>query len=118
MTIGQRLRFFLMGFLVCAGILTFGPASAAEKLKPYILGSAGSGDLGEKLAATKSALPEREDPAINLDRFLARIERELMERAIGQAQGNKTQAAELLGISRPRFYRRLLQLGLDSPEFQ
>ena len=29
-----------------------------------------------------------------------------------QAKGNKTKAASLLGLNRPRLYRRLLQLGL------
>ncbi|MBN1852695.1 MAG: sigma 54-interacting transcriptional regulator [Pirellulales bacterium] len=65
-------------------------------------------------AAADVSLPKREDESVNLDQLLARIERELIERAIGRAHGNKTQAAESLGISRPRFYRRLVQLGLEN----
>ena len=49
-----------------------------------------------------------------LDEFLASIEREVVERALAQAGGNKTAAAELLGMTRPRLYRRLVQLGLVS----
>jgi DNA-binding NtrC family response regulator len=50
--------------------------------------------------------------------LLGRIERELIHRALAQAKGNKTKAARLLGMTRPRLYRRLVQLGLeeDSPE--
>ncbi len=48
-----------------------------------------------------------------LDEFLARIEHELISRALSQAKGNKAKAARLLGMTRPRLYRRLLQLGLE-----
>jgi transcriptional regulator of acetoin/glycerol metabolism len=59
------------------------------------------------------ALPE--EPPIQLDEFLAGIERELLQRALRRAKNNKSRAAELLGISRPRLLRRLAQLGLISP---
>lgn len=64
-------------------------------------------------AVAAAALPEREDEPIILDDFLSQIERELIERALRQTDGNKTRAAKLLGVNRPRFYRRLAQLGLD-----
>ncbi len=51
---------------------------------------------------------------INLDELLAKIEQEAIVRALAQAGGNKTEAAELLGMTRPRLYRRLVQLGLVS----
>ena len=62
-----------------------------------------------------AALPRRAAPErIALDEFMASIEREVIERAMSQAGGNKTAAAELLGMTRPRLYRRLVQLGLVS----
>lgn len=51
--------------------------------------------------------------SIQLDDYLAAIERSLLERALTQTRGNKTQASKQLGISRPRLLRRLQQLGLD-----
>jgi DNA-binding NtrC family response regulator len=52
--------------------------------------------------------PER----IVLDELLATIEKEAIVRALAQAGGNKSEAATLLGMTRPRLYRRLVQLGL------
>jgi DNA-binding NtrC family response regulator len=66
------------------------------------------------LAAEASARPLKLDEVIVLEEFLGRIERELIERALKRAKGNKTKAARLLGMTRPRLYRRLVQLGLDS----
>jgi DNA-binding NtrC family response regulator len=61
-------------------------------------------------ASRRRTAPER----IVLDELLARIEREAIERALAEAGGNKTEAADLLGMTRPRLYRRLVQLGLVS----
>jgi len=76
----------------------------------------GVDDLPERihLAATAVARPPRPQEAIVLDEFLAQVEEELIRRAMAQAKGNKAKAARLLGVSRPRLYRRLLQLGLES----
>ncbi len=71
-------------------------------------------------AARAASLPRRQQERIALDQFIAEIERELVVRALDQAGGNKTEAARLLGVSRPRLYRRLEQLGLageaDTPD--
>jgi DNA-binding NtrC family response regulator len=68
--------------------------------------------------ACKSAARVRRGPErIELDTLLAEIEREAVVRALAESGGNKTEAAELLGMTRPRLYRRLLQLGLAGPEF-
>ena len=56
--------------------------------------------------------PAKSQPQIVLDEFLRRIERELIERALRQAKGNKSRAAKLLGTTRPRLYRRMVQVGL------
>ena len=53
-----------------------------------------------------------------LGEFLASVEKELIDRALKRAKGNKTKAAKLLGLTRPRLYRRLIQLGMEPPDFQ
>lgn len=67
------------------------------------------------LAAEATARPRKTDENIVLEDFLGKIERELIERAMKRAKGNKTKAARLLGLTRPRLYRRLVQLGLEPP---
>lgn len=71
-------------------------------------------DLPPRLhhAADKEARPAAEPERIELDAYLATIETELLRRAMVQSRGNKTKAAELLGIHRARLIRRLVQLGL------
>jgi len=54
---------------------------------------------------------QRPEPIV-LDELLAAIEKEAIVRALAQASGNKSEAATLLGMTRPRLYRRLIQLGL------
>jgi transcriptional regulator with PAS, ATPase and Fis domain len=78
---------------------------------PYIA----VGDLPERihLATYAAAHPPRLEQSIVLDDFLRRIERELISRALARAKGNKTKAAKLLGMTRPRLYRRLVHLGLE-----
>jgi transcriptional regulator with AAA-type ATPase domain len=58
----------------------------------------------------------REPERINLDELLATIEKEAIVRALAQSGGNKSEAATLLGMTRPRLYRRLVQLGLAREE--
>lgn len=63
-------------------------------------------------AARSASLARRQPERIVLDELLASIEKELIGRALRQAGGNKAEAARLLGVTRPRLYRRLEQLGL------
>ena len=71
-------------------------------------------DLPRRLyhAAQAEAYPEPQAESISLDDTLLEIERELLRRALHQADGNKAEAARLLGITRPRLYRRAVLLGL------
>lgn len=62
--------------------------------------------------AARYAVPD--DEAIVYDEFLAAIEKQLIQRAMQRARGNKTTAAKLLGLPRPRLYRRMVQLGLEA----
>ena len=65
------------------------------------------------LAADAAAHPKRPLETIVLDEFLAQVERELIERAMKKAKNNKAKAARMLGLTRPRLYRRLIQLGIE-----
>lgn len=76
----------------------------------------GIADLPRRLslAAEAARYARPDDDPINLDEFLADIEKQLIQRAMQQARGNKTSAAKLLGLPRPRLYRRMVQLGLEA----
>ena len=49
---------------------------------------------------------------INLDEVLEELEKVMLRRAIRLSPRNRAQAARLLSISRPRFLRRIVQLGI------
>lgn len=57
--------------------------------------------------------PAKQPP---LDEILAEIERRLLKNALARASGNKSKAAQFLGISRVRLHRRMEQLGFSTGE--
>lgn len=59
--------------------------------------------------------PAVEEESLNLDAALENLERRLIRLALRQTVGNKTRAADLLGVSRARLVRRLADLKLDDP---
>jgi DNA-binding NtrC family response regulator len=87
-----------------------GPLVAVEDLPASMRGHQGGG----------YPPPTQPNPIKPLDELLTEVERRLIETALRQARGNKSRAAELLGISRPRLYRRIKELNLpdegESPE--
>jgi transcriptional regulator with GAF, ATPase, and Fis domain len=84
-----------------------GDAVAADDLPAAIRGHLAS-------AYTPPPLPP---PLAPLDELLTQVERRLIESALQRARQNKSRAAELLGISRPRLYRRIKELDIpDEPE--
>lgn len=78
----------------------------------------GVADLPQRihLAAGDATHARRKEDPIVLDEFLGRMERELIRRALDRAKGNKAKAARMLGLTRPRLYRRLVQLGMVMDE--
>ncbi|MEZ6068536.1 MAG: helix-turn-helix domain-containing protein [Planctomycetaceae bacterium] len=61
--------------------------------------------------------PGQEPVAIDLQQHLDTVERQLIEQTLQQCDGNRARAARLLGMTRPKLYRRLEQLGIaDSVE--
>ncbi|MCL2346957.1 MAG: sigma 54-interacting transcriptional regulator [Planctomycetaceae bacterium] len=70
-------------------------------------------DLPARLSqAADARIMLQQEEKIDLEKFLQSVELELIQRALKAAQGNKAHAARLLGMTRPRLYRRLEQLGL------
>jgi len=70
-------------------------------------------DLPRTIQWGAEAASAPREETIVLEEFLARVERELIARAMRKAKGNKSRAAKMLGLTRPRLYRRLVQLGLE-----
>lgn len=67
----------------------------------------GTQDLPEQITSRQGPhKPEETVPTFD------EAERDLVVRALRQANGNKSQAAELLGISRPRLYKKIQQYGI------
>ncbi|SIN84611.1 DNA-binding transcriptional response regulator, NtrC family, contains REC, AAA-type ATPase, and a Fis-type DNA-binding domains [Singulisphaera sp. GP187] len=86
--------------------------ATGDLIEPDDLPAAIRGHLGA--AYNPPPLPP---PTIPLDELLTQVERRLIESTLQRARQNKSRAAELLGISRPRLYRRIKELGLpDVPE--
>lgn len=54
--------------------------------------------------------------AIDLEALLARVELDYIRWALAAAKSNKSQAATLLGLTRPRLYRRMEALGIADDE--
>ncbi len=70
-------------------------------------------DLPRRIFWTLDARRRRSRwPRIRLDAFLRQAEKELISRALRLTRRNRAATARLLGISRPRLYRRMIALGL------
>ncbi|MEZ6063387.1 MAG: helix-turn-helix domain-containing protein [Planctomycetaceae bacterium] len=54
--------------------------------------------------------------ARSLEEILIRFESEVLQRTLEICNGNKAEAARRLGLTRPKLYRRLRTLGLESDE--
>lgn len=61
-----------------------------------------------------TAQPEPEPEDLDLATHVEALERRLLALALGRAHGNRSQAARLLGLSRPGLLMKLRRLGLDA----
>lgn len=88
-------------------------ASARERTQTEIIDAADLPaflSLETALRDTPGAKPEK---VLALDSILETVEKRLIMLALKRAQGNKSRAAELLSIWRPRLLRRLENLGIN-----
>ena len=72
--------------------------------------------LREQVRRAKSLppRPNSSSPSLHLAPILERTEKKLIRLALQKAHGNKTEAADLLGLTRTQLWRRLKDLGLES----
>ncbi|MBB3220685.1 sigma-54-dependent transcriptional regulator [Pseudoduganella umbonata] len=85
------------------------PVSAPAAVPP---GALGPGPAGERMPP----LPDLSVLPSNLPAYLERVEREIIVRALDQTQYNRTQAAQLLGISFRQLRYQMQKLGIQEPE--
>ena len=78
-------------------------------MNPNDTRTAHGGAIGERIGETVASA----EGIGSLDRILTTIERREILNALNRANGQRTLAAKLLGISRSRLYRRMEALGID-----
>jgi len=89
--------------------------SESELIEPEHLGLASARVASAQLDADSAANgPGNIDWDGPLEQAVARLESFMLERALDAAQGNRSEAARRLGLSRQQLYRKLAQYGLDS----
>lgn len=100
------------------------PGNLAELRR--VLATAGQRAAGERIDLADLPMAFREarlmevEPkpgtnTLNLEQTLAQVEGKLIRLALRRARGNRSRAAEMLGVHRPRLLRRIEALGLDEP---
>lgn len=89
--------------------------SEGELIEPEHLGLASArGATTQPDADSAAGGPGNIDWDGPLEQAVARLESFMLERALDAAQGNRSEAARRLGLSRQQLYRKLAQYGLDS----
>jgi DNA-binding NtrC family response regulator len=73
------------------------------------------GDLPESLRTAEHPAAAADGDDLSLHGAVARVEKELIQRALERAKGNRSAAARLLGIGRPQLYAKLEEHGLSGP---
>ncbi|WBS02237.1 sigma-54 dependent transcriptional regulator [Pseudoduganella sp. SL102] len=88
------------------------PAASVPVEAPVPLVSPAPAPAGERMPP----LPDLSVLPSNLPAYLERVEREIIVRALDQTQYNRTQAAQLLGISFRQLRYQMQKLGIQEPE--
>ena len=70
----------------------------------------------ERRGAKQAVGPPLTPTAVDLETLLGRVELDYIRWALAAAKSNKSQAAALLGLTRPRLYRRMEALGIADQE--
>jgi transcriptional regulator with PAS, ATPase and Fis domain len=87
------------------------------EIDAHLLGSLlrpeGQGGGGKAAPLAEGVDPERVDYA-GLQELLAELERDYLRRTLEKSAGNKSRAAQALGLTRPALYRSLKRLGLEA----
>lgn len=93
------------------------PSPQASPLTECSAADAGPADAAaDATAATAAAAPAGPVLPVSLPDHLDQVEREVICRALGQTRFNRTQAAELLGISFRQLRYRMQRLNIHEPE--
>jgi transcriptional regulator with PAS, ATPase and Fis domain len=96
----------LYAALQCGCVRAKGNAIEADNLPAHIR-------LAVRLGEVEAPQPSR---VMSLDQILEMTERRLIVRALAYAKGNRSRAAELLSIWRPRLVRRMQALGIGDEQ--
>ena len=81
----------------------------------------GEAEKGDEAPADGAAVPQAladdgQSPGQTLAEATARFQAEYIGRTIEQSEGNMSRAAGRLGLNRSNLYRKMRQMGMDSPE--
>jgi DNA-binding NtrC family response regulator len=88
--------------------------SASDVLDAADLALPGGGAGSAHAAAAPSGASEYDDGgSLDLRASVEALERALVRKALRRAQGNRAEAARLLGIARPQLYAKMKDLGID-----
>lgn len=79
-------------------------------------GVIGLGDLPLVVRSTLQPAVPRPSELPRLDTLLEQVEARMIRLALRRAKGNRSKAADLLGVWRPRLLRRMSALGIGEPE--
>ena len=97
-----------------ASALTVGDVVTEADLSSRLLNGSKAAEHGADGGGSEAAKPRPEQAATELPLNLQQAEQILISEALRTAHGNKSKAAELLGVTREGLRKKLLRLGTDN----